>query len=152
MAVFEYETILECSPESLFAFLRRPQNVAQVSKPDLGITFTSAPELIEEGSRIDFQIVSFGQVIKASHLIKRLDEPRLVVEEQISGPMKAWTHRHEYVPVESGVAKRDIIDFQLPGGILGLLISEAKVIDHLDDGCYYREQRLKELVERGILS
>ncbi|MCA8996719.1 MAG: hypothetical protein KDA80_07035 [Planctomycetaceae bacterium] len=151
MAVFEYETELECSPHSLFEFLRRPANVAQVSKPDLGIKFTSAPDVLHQGAQIDFQIVSFGQVFKSTHLISEMAEPTLLIEQQVTGPMKAWRHRHEYVANGQGVIKRDIVDFQLPGGILGMLLSESKVIDHLEDGFFYREQRLKELIDRGVL-
>lgn len=152
MAIVTYETQLDCSVEGLFDFLSRPENVLKVSDPGLGITFTSAPEVVEEGSRLDFQVVTFGQIVKSTHQIMKLDRPRLIIEQQVAGPMKQWIHRHEYEPSAGGVLKRDTINFELPGGLLGLLLSEAKVRDHVEDGFYYREQRLKELIRQGQLT
>ncbi|SFI86537.1 Ligand-binding SRPBCC domain-containing protein [Planctomicrobium piriforme] len=151
MATYEYETRLNCSVDGLFDFLSRPGNVSKVTSPNLGITFHSAPEVVHEGARLDFQVITFGQIIKSSHQILEFERPRLVVERQIAGPMKSWLHRHEYEAVPEGVLKRDIVEFQLPGGLIGLLLSESKICSHLEDGFYYREQRLQELIASGEL-
>jgi ligand-binding SRPBCC domain-containing protein len=124
----------------------------QLSRPDLGLTVTSAPDVVQEGSQLDFQIITFGQVVKSTHRIVKLDHPTLVIEEQVSGPMRSWKHRHEYEAAPGGAIKRDIVDFQLPGGLLGLLLSESKVRDYLDDGFFYREQRLQELIQQGRIA
>ncbi|WP_437226609.1 SRPBCC family protein [Planctomicrobium sp. SH661] len=152
MAIAEYETRLNCSPEALFDFLSHLTNVPKVTDPKLGITFTSAPDVIEMGSRLDFQIITFGQVVKSTHQIVQFERPRIVVEQQITGPMKSWTHTHEYTAIPEGVLMRDIVDFQLPGGLIGLLLSESKVRDHLEDGFFYREQKLKNLIAQGELA
>jgi ligand-binding SRPBCC domain-containing protein len=149
MPIAEYETRLDCSAEGLFDFLSRTANVPLVTDPKMGISFTSAPEVIEEGSRLDFQIITFGQIVKSTHQIIEFKRPTRVVEQQITGPMKSWVHTHEYIPQGNGVLMRDIVDFQMPGGLLGMLLSESKVRDHLEDGFFYREQRLKELISSG---
>lgn len=152
MPIAEYETRLNCSPEALFDFLSRISNVPMVTDPKLGISFTSAPDVVELGSRLDFQIITFGQIVKSTHQIVQFDRPRTVVEQQIIGPMKTWTHTHEYLPDPQGVLMRDVVDFQLPGGLIGLLLSESKVRDHLEDGFFYREQKLKSLIAQGQLA
>ncbi|HWL06885.1 MAG TPA: SRPBCC family protein [Planctomicrobium sp.] len=152
MPLCEYETQLDCSVENLFDFLSRPANVSRVTSPDLGITFTSAPDVLHTGARLDFQIITFGQLIKSSHEIVEFDRPHIVIEQQVTGPMKAWRHRHEYEANGNGTLMRDVVEFQLPGGILGLMLSESKVCDHLEDGFFYREQRLKELIASGELA
>lgn len=152
MSLLEYEVVLPCTPEGLFEFLSRPANVSLVSDPSLGIKFTAAPEILHQGARVDFQIVTFGQVVKSSHAITTYEKPLLIVEQQVAGPMKAWTHRHEYSAVPAGVKKRDVVEFQLPGGLIGLLLSEDKVKDHLEDGFFYRDERLRELISRGRLT
>ena len=151
MPTADYETRLNCSPESLFDFLSHIANIPKVTDPKIGITFTSAPDIIEQGARLDFQIITFGQVVKSTHQIMEFDRPNLVIEQQIIGPMKSWVHRHEYHSVPEGVLMRDQVDFELPGGLIGLLLSESKVRDHLEDGFFYREQKLKELISQGIL-
>lgn len=152
MAVLEYEVTLPCTVEGLFNFLTRPANVSRVSDPSLGIKFTSAPETLQLGSKVDFQIVTFGQVVKSTHAIIEFQKPQLIVEQQVSGPMKAWTHRHIYTPAEGGVRKQDIVEFTLPGGLIGLLLSEDKVRDHLEDGFFYRDQKLRDLIAQGQLT
>jgi len=151
MPIAEYETHLNCSPAGLFDFLSQISNVPKVTDPKIGISFTSAPDIIEHGSRLDFQIITFGQVVKSTHQIMQFERPRLVEEQQIQGPMKAWVHRHEYTATPEGVLMQDRVDFELPGGLIGLLLSESKVRDHLEDGFFYREQKLNELITQGLI-
>jgi ligand-binding SRPBCC domain-containing protein len=151
MSIMTYESHLECPVEALFDFFSRPANVTRVTDPALGITFASAPEVLQLGSTLEFQLITYGQVVKAVHKIIQIERPHLVVEQQITGPMRAWVHRHEYEATENGCIKRDFVEFQLPGGLIGLLLSESKVRDHLEDGFFYREQRLKELIAQGQL-
>ncbi|WP_437187392.1 SRPBCC family protein [Planctomicrobium sp. SH668] len=151
MPTVDYEARLNCSPEALFNFLIRPANILKVSDPQVGISFTSAPEVVELGSKVDFQVITFGQVVKTSVEITKFEQNRIVVETQTSGPMKSWEHIYEYIPTPEGVILRDVVDFQLPGGLLGLMLSESKVRDYLEDGFYYREQKLKALIEKGEL-
>jgi ligand-binding SRPBCC domain-containing protein len=152
MSIVTYESRLDCPVEALFDFFSRPANVTRVTDPALGITFSSAPEVIQQGSMLEFQLITYGQVVKAAHKITQLERPYLVVEQQITGPMRAWIHRHEYEATDNGCIKRDLVEYQLPGGLIGLLLSESKVRDHLEDGFYYREQRLKELIAQGQLT
>lgn len=151
MPTVEYETRLDCSPEALFDFLSRISNVPKVTDPKLGISFTSAPDVVERGSRLDFQIITFGQIVKSTHQIVEFERPSLVVEQQVAGPMKSWSHSHEYTPTPEGVLMRDRVEYQPPGGLIGLLLTEAKVRDHLEDGFFYREQKLKQLISQGQL-
>lgn len=152
MAILEYESRFPCSVEGLFDFLARPENIAGIANPDLGLTFTAAPDVVQEGSELDFQIVTFGQVVKARHKITKIDRPTLVIEQQLVGPMKSWTHRHEYEVTGGSTVKRDVVEFELPGGLIGLLLSESKVKDHLEDGFFHRERQLMQLIEQGKIT
>jgi ligand-binding SRPBCC domain-containing protein len=107
--------------------------------------------VVHAGAQLDFQVITFGQIVRSVHEIEEFERPHRMVERQISGPMKLWLHRHEYQSTPEGVLKRDIVEFQLPGGLLGMLLSDAKVCNHLEDGFYYREQRLNDLIAQGVL-
>lgn len=149
MAMFEHELILPCSPSAAFEFLRRPVNIARISEPNMGLKFTSAPDVIEEGSLLEFQIVSFNQVHKSAHRISRF-EPHSVFEEvQEKGPLAAWEHVHRFEVHPEGVRLIDEIDFELPGGLLGLFLSEDKILDSLEDGFFYRSNQLQQLANAG---
>lgn len=149
MPSFDSELILPCSQEGIFDFLRRPANIARISQPDMGLKFTLAPEVIEAGSRLEFQIVSFNQVHKVVHVIETLTPHSLIHEKLIQGPMPSWIHQHRFEPHADGVRLVDVIEFKLPGGLLGMFLSEDKILDQLEDGFFHRGQQLRRLVDAG---
>jgi ligand-binding SRPBCC domain-containing protein len=149
MAEFESELWLPCGLEALFEFLLRPLNVQRISDPRLGLAFEEAPDVVESGSRIAFKVQAYGVVQHIEHEITAVDRPRLIVEEQIKGPMKAWRHEHLLEAKDDGVLMIDRIEFQPPGGMLGFLVKESHILDGLEDGFLHREQELRRLVEKG---
>ncbi|WP_437203963.1 SRPBCC family protein [Planctomicrobium sp. SH664] len=152
MPLLEYEVEFPCSATALFDFLARPANIVRVTRPDLGIKFTSAPDVLAAGSQLDFQIVTMGQVVKSTHRIAQFEHAKLVVEQQVTGPMKAWMHSHIYEPTGTGVILRERVEYQLPGGLLGFLLTESKINDHLEDGFFYRDQKLNDLIKQGVIA
>jgi len=149
MAEFESELWLPCGVEALFAFLLRPLNVQRISDPRLGLTFEQAPEVVDTGSLIAFKVQAYGVVQHIEHQITAVDRPRLIVEEQIKGPMKAWRHEHHLSVKDDGVLMIDRVVFQPPGGMLGFLVKESSILDGLEDGFVHREQELRRLIEKG---
>jgi len=152
MPQFENELWLPCGIESLFEFLLRPTNVQRISDPRLGVVFEHAPELVESGSRIAFKVQAYGVVQKIEHEITAVERPRLIVEEQIKGPMKAWRHEHHLESHDGGVRMTDRVIFEPPGGMLGFLVKESTILDGLEDGFIHREQELRRLVQLGEIN
>ncbi|MCA8991543.1 MAG: hypothetical protein KDA88_06170 [Planctomycetaceae bacterium] len=152
MARFEHELTLKCSPSSVFDFLLRPENIRRISDPGMGLKFTSAPDVLSAGSQVQFEIVSFNQVHRITHEIETVRPFELLVERQVKGTMGAWLHTHRYEETENGVLIVDEIDFELPGGILGMLLSEDSILDQLEDGFEFRAQQLERFVEDGTLA
>jgi ligand-binding SRPBCC domain-containing protein len=149
MAQFENELWLPVGVDALFEFLLRPINVQRISDPRLGLVFEEAPEVVDTGSRIAFKVQAYGVVQKIEHEITAVDRPRLIVEEQIKGPMKSWRHEHHLEAHQDGVRMIDRVIFQPPGGMLGFLVKESNILDGLEDGFVHREQELRRLVEKG---
>ncbi len=152
MPVFENTSSLACSVEGLFDFMSRPKNVVKVSNPDLGIKFVSPPETLSQGVELEFQIASFGQIHTLKYQVVEFSSPSLIVEEQLEGPMKAWRHHHIYQAGPDGCSKIDRVEFEPPGGMIGFFLTEAKIIDQLEDGMFIRDQKLKEFIEQGVIS
>lgn len=152
MPVFEHEARYDCSPVGLFDFLTRPENIVKVSNPDLGIRFEAPPEQLSQGDILNFQIVTFGKVNQITHRIVEFRDAELLIEEQIEGPLAAWRHVHEYVAIDDGCLKRDVVEFEPPGGLIGFLLTPDKILDQLEDGMYIREQRLNEFISEGLIS
>lgn len=151
MPRFEYETELTCSREGLFEFLLSPANVSRISDPNTGLSMVEAPELVQVGSIVRFQLMGYGQVQKAVHEIVEVHPPSRIVEVQIEGPVKAWRHEHIFETTGNGVRMFDLIDFEPPGGLLGIIANASRISGSLENGFFYRQQQLERLVASGEL-
>lgn len=151
MPVHEEQLRIPAPVDRLFEFLLRPANVALVSDPSTGLQMVDAPEVVQVGSIVTFRISAFGQIRDITHQITELEPHRSVVEVQTAGPMKAWRHTHTFERDGDGAILVERIDFEPPGGIVGLLVTADKIIDQLADAMYYREQALCKLAAQGAI-
>jgi ligand-binding SRPBCC domain-containing protein len=148
MAVFETSVILECSPDVAFAYMISPVNHEKLSPPDVGLRFVNPPATIELGSQFEFKIQAWGTVQTSRHEIIQFERPTLYIEKAIRSPMKSYWHEHRFEIDANGLTKMtDRIEFTPPGGILGLLVTEDKILDNLEDGFYFRHQVLQKLLK-----
>jgi ligand-binding SRPBCC domain-containing protein len=149
MAVFEDELWLNCSPEGLFDFLAQPANVEKISDPRMGLKLTSAPDVVTPGCRVVSQVQAFGTVQTLEHEIVQVERPTRILEKLVKGPMKSWVHEHRFEPKDGGVTMLDRVTFDPPGGVLGFLVKESKILEQLEDGFEHRAAALKRLVDSG---
>lgn len=151
MAVFEARFTLPCSQREAFEFLLRPANVALISPPQLGLHFLDAPEIVVPGSRLRFRIQGFGQIREGEHEITRVVEHSQVTERQVVGLFKNWVHEHLFETNSQGeTVLIDQIDFEPPGGILGLLVTKDRVLDQLEEAFDHRHSRLSKLLKKSL--
>ncbi len=147
MPVFETSVTIDCPRERVFDFLLRPANLALIAPPELGLNFTSAPEVVELGSRIEFKVQGFGQVQTMAHEITAMVPHVLITETQIRGLFAKWVHEHAFeADTRGSVLVIDRIDFEPPAGLLGLLITAGKILEQLEDGFAHRHEQLQKLL------
>jgi len=152
MEQFEFETPLDCSRDGLFNFLLRPANVALIADPREGLNIVNAPEIVELGSRIEFQLMGFGLVQSAVHEIIEFTRPERLVEQQVRGPLQSWRHEHLFERVGDGVRMIDRISFAPPAGVLRFIATPERIRSRLEDGFFARQQQLERLVRTGELT
>lgn len=148
MPEFLTSVSLNARQQQVYDFLLRPENVLKVSPPDIGLQFVQAPEVIRLGSAIEFKIQAFGQVQVFHHEITELVEPSRIVERQVKGLFKLWVHEHVLATEADGkTLVTDRIMFEPPGGLVGMLLTKNRILDHLEDGYFHRHQKMKKLLE-----
>lgn len=147
MAVFETSVTLPCTQQEAFEFLLRPANIVQISPPDLGLFFLDAPEVVQKGSRLKFRIQGFGQIRESEHEIVELEHHSQITENQIKGLLPRWVHEHLFSTNSDGeTIVTDRIDFDPPGGVLGLLVTRSRILDQLEEGFDHRHAQLLKLL------
>lgn len=145
-------SILECSAVQLRAFLGRTANLPQISDPDLELEILSAPEIVTLGRRIEFRITAFGFKQRATHEYVNVEELQ-IIEDQVDGPLRAWKHEQKIEIITAGQCRLiDRIEFQPPGGMLGYLLTEAKVMTSIQDGMQIRYDALNDIIRNGNMA
>jgi ligand-binding SRPBCC domain-containing protein len=146
MAVFECRTELTCSPEKAFDFITRPANMKAIAPGDVDLVFVEAPEIIQLGSKLVFKVQAFGVAQQLEHEIIAFDAPRSFREKMTRGPLPAWEHDYILEPQSNGVVLLNRIEFEPPVGMLGMLLTAQRMLDHLEQGYAHRSEALKKVL------
>jgi ligand-binding SRPBCC domain-containing protein len=148
MARFETTVTVECPVSRVFDFLIVPENHERLSPPETGLRFVAAPAVIELGTVLEFKVQNWGMVQHVTHEVIAFEPGARFTEKQIKGPLQLWVHEHEFRTNDAGHAViTDRIDFLPPGGLARFLVTEAKLLELLEDGFHYRQMQLKKLLE-----
>ncbi|MDA1230994.1 MAG: hypothetical protein O2856_09490 [Planctomycetota bacterium] len=145
-------SILECSAAQLRAFLGSTANLPAISDPDLELEILSAPEIVTLGHRIEFRITAFGFKQRAIHEYVTVNEFQ-ITENQVDGPLRAWNHAQQIETVSVTQCRlTDRVVFEPPGGMLGYLLTESKVLKSIETGMQIRYEALSDLIKSGKLA
>jgi ligand-binding SRPBCC domain-containing protein len=87
--------------------------------------------LIGPGEQVTFRATHFGVPFTLTSRITSFDRPRCFVDEQVSGPFRAWRHRHEFRPTPTGTVMTDTVHLVAPFGPLGRLGERALVVRYM---------------------
>ena len=150
MPQHQTELVLDVPVQTVWNFLTTTANIPKIALPEIQLVIEEAPDHLELGSRIKFCIEVMGAIIHATHEVVEFTPHERFVEEQIEGSFASWRHEHQFLTDEAGrTVVRDTIAFQRPGGLVGMLMTEARVRKQLDEGFQHREFRMNQLLRSG---
>ena len=120
---------LRLSIEEAWDFFAAPQNLQQITPPDLDFKIMTADEgPMYAGMMITYRIKPmFAIPITWVTEITHAEAPHYFVDEQRFGPYRFWHHQHKFRATTSGVEMDDIVHYALPMGWLGR-VAHAMVI------------------------
>lgn len=147
MPTFEATQTFPRPVAEVFDFFRRPANLVRVSPPELHMTVEEGPELLELGSQLAIKGRRWGLPQRVVSRVTEFEPEARFVDEQAEGPFRRWkhTHRFEALP-DGGTRVTDVIDFEPPGGMLGLVVTAGFIEKDLKWVFAHRQERLKELL------
>jgi len=150
MANFEASIPVKSPAEKVFEFLLRPANLVAISPPAASMELVKGPDIFELGSRYEFNLGGFGPVQRITHEIIEVVAPQRYVEKAVKGPLPHWIHEHVVETSSNGeVIVFDRIEFEPPGGFIGFLVTEEKILESLEKGFAHRHKELKRLLEQN---
>lgn len=146
MPMFESRTPLKATQEQVFEFILRPANLQAIAPPETQFVFVQPPEVIELGSRLTCKVQAYGVVQQLSYEIVELVPPHQFREEMVEGPLRLWLHDYIVEPnAAGGVTLINRIEFEPPGGLMGLIVTPNKILEALEDGFHHRGQQLQKV-------
>jgi ligand-binding SRPBCC domain-containing protein len=113
----------------------------------LQVRLIEAPARIEMGSRITVVGKRWGIAQRMTTEVVGFDLGRLLTDEQREGPFRAF--RHTRIIEATGTAVRLIekIEFEPPGGLVGMLMSASRIREGLAEVSQYRVQAMRRIFE-----
>ncbi len=149
MPVFECRTEVDVSPEELFDFITLVSNIKAITPPTVDMVIVEAPEILSEGAKLIFKVRAFGVAQQLEHEIVAFERPRSFREKMLKGPLPAWTHDYIVEPRGDGLAAlTNRIEFDPPGGMLGMLLTADRILNHLEESYAERSAALKKALQK----
>ena len=148
MHFLERSITLNTTPDQLWAFLATPANLNELTPPQLQFKIlTKLPEQMYNGLTILYaiRIPLIGTRCWLTE-IKHIRAGEYFVDEQRLGPYRYWYHEHRLEPIGDHQTRMiDRVSYQLPFGVLGLLVHKVWVKTMLEQIFDYRSERLARL-------
>lgn len=140
-------TNLNCTAAALREYLGKTSNLKNITDPDMHLRIVQADEEIQEGSEIEFQVSTYGLKQTMKHRYTTVSES-LIQSEQIEGPTRNWVHQVIIEQAGDTACKlTDKIEFEPPGGMMGFVMTEAKIRESILEGMEFRYEALAEILE-----
>lgn len=144
MPTYTSEATISASQQTLYEFFLNPHNLPEVTIQELELTIIEAPDTVQPGSTVEFSVTRFGQELRAEHEVVSADG-QAIVERQVKGMMKSWEHTRRFVAVSDAETRiENTIEFEGPGGLIGVMMTEAKIRAMLEEGFEYQHERLQQ--------
>ena len=144
MPVFETSLVLPCQTAEVFDLQIQPAWVIQAMPPELSLRLIEAPERLSLGARVVVSGRRWGVPHRATTEVTAFEPGRLIVEEQKQGPLRRWQMTQRFEVNASGMLLTSRVEFEPPGGILGLTVTTASLQRELEWVFGYRADRLRD--------
>jgi ligand-binding SRPBCC domain-containing protein len=143
---FERTTHINATVARVFEFFSAPGNLARITPPEMGFRITSGPDRpLREGDRIQYAMRVFGLPICWTTHITIWRDGEVFADLQERGPYKYWLHTHTFRETQDGVEMRDVVEYELPFGILGRLAGGWLVARQLEQIFAHRAKVIGEV-------
>ncbi len=132
------EQQLDCSMDQAWEFFSTPKNLDKLTPKSVGFKITHcASETMHKGQIISYKI-KVAPMIWVSWLteISHVEDRRMFVDNQLSGPYKVWHHTHRFVENDHGVLMSDDVAYVMPFGVIGTIGNAffvRKKLNHIFD-------------------
>jgi hypothetical protein len=133
----------------VFAFFADAFNLERITPAFLRFRIaTPRPIEIKPGTVIDYRLRLHGVPFRWRTRIETFEPERSFTDVQLAGPYRRWRHRHDFVDVAGGTEVRDVVDYEMPLGLVGAWARRVFVARSLDRIFDFRRRAVAEIFAR----
>lgn len=139
-------TFINCSIDELFDFHLDSNNITKITPPNIKIELLDEDTTTFEGKIVKIKTTKFFIPTSWEVKIQKLDKPNILVDVAVKSPFKYWKHQHIFTKKGNLSQLKDVIEYELPFGILGSIVAPFIELD-IKNMFDYRHKKTKELLE-----
>lgn len=147
MLNFQYSSLINAPVEKVWQFHERKDILELLTPPWQPVKVIRREGGLGVGAITEFRIMLL--IIPVIWIAEHIEcqTNKVFVDQQISGPMKSWLHRHQFAFENEQTRLTDTIEYEIPGGWLAEFLLGWWVDSRLQDMFRYRHQITKEYCE-----
>ena len=152
MHKFIAEQYLPISIEKAWEFFSSPGNLALITPPEMEFKILShnLEKEIYEGMIIDYRVKPLlGIPVKWRTRIGKTMLHESFSDNQIEGPYSVWEHNHYFTSQNGGTMMRDVVNYDLPLGIIGNIMHSLVVRKKINYIFEFRKSILEKMFNKN---
>ncbi len=122
MPVFKATQFIKTDKLSCWDFFSDPANLALITPPDMNFRVVNPDPMpvMHEGLIIRYKVSPLLRIpLNWVTEIRQVKKYESFVDIQLSGPFRRWHHQHSFMEVPGGIEMTDVVNYELPFGIIG---------------------------------
>jgi ligand-binding SRPBCC domain-containing protein len=151
MLHFNYSSVINAPVEAVWRFHERPDILQILTPPWQPVQAIRREGGLKVGAVSEFILYLGPLPVRWVARHTEYEANRLFTDEQVSGPMQSWVHRHQFSPLGDKTRLTDAIAFSLPGDAIAETILNWWVQARLHDMFRYRHEVTKKACEQGTI-
>lgn len=128
MSQIKCNIIVPASRSSVFEYMMEPKHWIGMLSKDIEVDIQVAPKEMQVGNVYKMTMTRYGLTQPVEIAIQDFQKSSVVTYKQNLGLFSRWIHTQKFEDVENGqTLVTDIVEYQLPFGVLGHLLDDLLV-------------------------
>ena len=145
MAHLQISELIEAPRAEVFEYLTAPSQQSFLLQPAINVEVLTPDGDLKRGDEIHFNMTRFGLSQSIRFRIEDLLPGSRMTYRQSEGVFAAWTHTMKFEEHnETSTLVTDLVDYQMPMGILGYLADDLLIKSDMARILKQRLQKVKE--------
>lgn len=149
MLTFARSSVIPTSVEALWRFHQRPDCWRILTPPWQPVEIVQAKGGLAVGNSVEYRLWIGIIPVQWIFIYTECQTNCYFVDQQQTGPMEFWQHRHQFDAEGDKTRLTDQITFALPGGQPGEMLLDSWVHSRLSDMFDYRHRLLQRYAKQG---